>query len=84
MITKQKRECLFIHSNSDRTRENVFRLQERKFRLDVRKKFFTQRTARLWYKLPRVLWVPHPWRHSRPGLDGAPGQTVLVPLWQRL
>lgn len=52
MITKQKRECLFIYSNSDRTRENVFRLQEGKFRLDVRKKYFSQRLVRHSHSLP--------------------------------
>jgi len=28
-------------------------------------------------QLPRELWVPHPWRHSRPGWVGC-GQPELV------
>jgi len=26
-----------------------------------------KRTARPWHRLPRELWVLHPWRWSRPG-----------------
>ena len=40
---KQEGDQVFAQAHSDRTIGNVFELKEKKFRLDIRKKLFTQR-----------------------------------------
>ena len=50
---------------------NDFKLKEGRFRLDVRKKFFTERAVRCWHSCPEKLWC------SIPG--GAQGQVGWGP-----
>ena len=61
---------LFLRAGNDRTRRNGFKVEESRYRLDIRKKFFTVRVVRHWSKLPgkvtgtgypERLWMPQPW-----------------------
>lgn len=49
---KQQEDTLFMWCDSDRIRGKGFEVEEGRFRLAIRRKFFMQRVVRLWPRLP--------------------------------
>jgi len=46
-------ENIFSRACCDRTRSSGFKLREDRFRVDIRKRFFTMRVVKPWHRLPR-------------------------------
>jgi len=72
--SKQEGSQLFQRVDNSRTRGNDSKWKERKFRLDVRGKFFTMRVVRCWNSCPERLRMPRPSLEVfKARLDGALG-----------
>ena len=64
------------------TRRNCFKLQEERFRLDVRRKFFTEGVVRCWSRLPREAADAPSLVVFMARLDGALGNLVWYQIWR--
>jgi len=64
-------EGLLIRARSNRTRRNGFKLEEGRFRVDIRKKFFTVWVVRHWNRLPSKTVDAPSLEACKARLDGA-------------
>ncbi|GAB0197528.1 triadin [Grus japonensis] len=69
-------EGLFTRACRDSTRVNGFKVKEGRFRLDIKKKFFTIRVVRPWHRLPREVVDAPSLEVFKSRLDGASSNLV--------
>jgi len=62
----------------DRTRSDGFKLRESRFRLDIRKKFFTMRMVKHWNRLPREVVEAQSLETFQARLDGTLSNLVQL------
>ena len=73
---KQEGERLFTKVDSNRTRGNGFKLRQGRFRLDIRRKFFTQMVVMHWNRLSKEVVDAPSLQAFKARLDVALGSLV--------
>ena len=68
---KKAEEGIFIRACSNRTKGNGFKLEDSRYRLDIRKKLFTVKVVRHWNMLPRIVVDDPSLKVFKARLDGA-------------
>ena len=67
---------MFTRVDSDRTRGNGFKLEEGRFKVAIRKNFFTERALRHWNRLPKEVVDAPSLKLFKARLDVALGSLV--------
>ncbi|PKU47479.1 hypothetical protein llap_2219 [Limosa lapponica baueri] len=73
---KKAEEGLFTRACGDWTKGNGFKLKEGRFRLDIRKAFFTRRVVRYWNRVYREVVDASSLEAFKARLDGALSNVV--------
>ncbi|KFO79536.1 hypothetical protein N303_09383, partial [Cuculus canorus] len=73
---RKAEEGLFVKACGNRTRGNGYKLERGRFRIDIRKNFFTMRVVRHWHMLPRESVDAPSLEVFEDRLDGALGSLI--------
>ena len=68
--------AVYTSVDSERTRGNDFKLRQGRFRLNIRRKFFTQRVVKHWNRLPKEVVDATSLDGFKARLDAALGSLV--------